>query len=92
MSRVTLTGYIIVPEKDLEAVLNELPNHIALTRNEPGCLSFSVVQSDANPTRFDVAEEFDSRSAFEAHQKRVKSSYWGEVTVNVERHYKITEA
>ena len=88
---VTLTGYIIVPENELEAVKSELPVHIALTRDEPGCISFDVVQSDSNPCRFDVAENFESRSAFEAHQTRVKDSHWGKVTVNVERHYEITE-
>ena len=91
MAKVKLSGFIIVPEHDLEVVVSELPNHIHLTRNEPGCLSFQVSQSDANPQRFDVTEEFASRAAFEQHQARIKTSRWGEVTGNVARHYEIKE-
>ena len=88
---VRLNGYIIVPADDLDAVLAELPNHISLTRQEPGCISFQVVQSTENPHRFDVAEEFVDRLSFEQHQARVGQSYWGEVTQRVERHYQIDE-
>ncbi|MEM7366147.1 MAG: antibiotic biosynthesis monooxygenase [Pseudomonadota bacterium] len=92
MARVALAGYIIVPPRDLDAVIKELPNHISLTKSEPGCLSFDVIQSTENPLRFDVSELFESQLAFEEHQTRVQSSYWGEVTRRVERHYKITKA
>ncbi len=91
MAKVKLSGFIIVPEHDLEVVVSELPNHIQLTRNEPGCLSFHVSQSDADPRRFEVTEEFASRAAFEHHQARIKTSRWGEVTGNVARHYEIEE-
>ncbi|EPR4995117.1 putative quinol monooxygenase, partial [Vibrio navarrensis] len=43
------------------------------------------------PLRFDVYEEFVDKVAFEQHQKRVKASRWGKVTVSVERHYEIFE-
>ena len=91
MSKVTLKGFITVPEKDLSVVKEELINHRNLTQNEAGCLVFEVAQSESNPNRFYVYEEFINKSAFEFHQKRVKDSYWGEVTVNVERHYEIFE-
>ena len=89
MSKVTLKGFIIVPEKDLSLIQEELINHKNLTHSEPGCLVFEVTQSEINPNRFDVYEEFVNKAAFDSHQKRVKNSYWGEVTVNVERHYEI---
>ncbi len=92
MGKVTLTGYIVVPPDDLARVLAELPNHIELTRNEPGCIAFEVTQAPSDPYRFDVAEEFQDRQAFERHQQRVRSSFWGEVTTHVERHYEISEA
>ena len=92
MGKVKLSGFIVVPESDLDLVLSELPNHINLTRQEAGCISFDVHQSDSEPCRFEVDEEFESREAFEQHQSRVKASYWGKVTNNVKRHYDITEA
>ncbi len=91
MARVVLKGFILVPSSDLPAVIVELENHKALSLNETGCLIFSVSQSEENPNRFDVHEEFIDKSAFLAHQERVKNSFWGKVSVNVERHYEIFE-
>jgi len=87
---VTLTGYIVVPESDLEAVEEELPTHIRLTREEPGCIEFSVTQSETNPTIFQVAERFESPEAFSFHQNRVRDSKWGSIAVNVERQYTVS--
>lgn len=91
MSKVTLRGYIIVPEIDLEQIVSELPNHCTLTLQEPGCLKFSVTQDKHNPLRFDVFEEFIDASAFETHQRRVKASQWGIISKNAKRHYSVTE-
>ncbi|ASW82816.1 MULTISPECIES: putative quinol monooxygenase [Vibrio] len=91
MSKVTLKGFILVPESDLELVKNELVNHKRLTLEEIGCITFSVTENSENPLRFDVYEEFTDKAAFEHHQKRVKASNWGKVTVNVERYYEIFE-
>lgn len=87
MTKVTLSGHIIVPENDLKRVLAELPNHIALTHQEAGCLVFTVEQNMTNRFRFDVYEEFIDKASFETHQARVAVSYWGEVTKHVERFY-----
>jgi len=91
MSKVTLKGFILVPESDLELVKSELATHKRLTLEEPGCISFSVTEHVENSLRFDVYEEFTDKVAFEYHQKRVKASHWGKVTVNVERYYEICE-
>ncbi|WNJ97198.1 antibiotic biosynthesis monooxygenase [Vibrio ruber] len=91
MSKVTLKGFILIPESELESVKRELVHHKRLTLEEPGCIMFSVTQNSENPLRFDVYEEFTDKVAFEQHQKRVKASHWGKVTVNVERHYEILE-
>jgi quinol monooxygenase YgiN len=91
MSKVTLKGFILVPESELELVKNELVNHKRLTLEETGCITFSVIQNSENALRFDVYEEFTDKVAFEQHQKRVKFSHWGKVTVNVERYYEILE-
>lgn len=92
MSKVTLSGHIEVPTEDLDAVLAELPNHILLTHQEVGCITFTVTRDSASPQRFSVYEEFTDRAAFEKHQARVKASHWGEVTKNVERFYTVTES
>lgn len=91
MSKVTLSGHIEVPTEHLDSVLAELPNHIALTQAEAGCMTFKVTQDSGNPQRFEVYEAFTDRAAFERHQTRVKASYWGEVTKNVERFYNVTD-
>ena len=91
MPKVTLKGFILVPESELEIVQTELPNHTRLTLEETGCITFNVIQNPDNPLRFDVYEEFADKMAFAHHQQRVKASLWGKVTVNVERHYEIFE-
>lgn len=91
MSKVTLKGFILVPELDLELVKSELEHHKRLTLQETGCITFSVTENPENSYRFDVYEEFTDKVAFEQHQQRVKASHWGKVTVNVERHYEVFE-
>lgn len=91
MPKVTLTGFILVPESELELIKAELINHTRLTLEESGCLTFRVTHNPGNPLRFDVYEEFIDKAAFESHQSRVNASHWGKVTVNVERHYELFE-
>lgn len=89
MTKVTLTGYIIVPKNELERVISALVLHKKLTLEEMGCLTFSVTQDCNNQQKFNVFEEFIDKQAFEKHQERVKQSDWGNVTVNVSRHYQV---
>ena len=89
MSKVTLSGFIVVPSEDLDAVREALPEHVERTRAEEGCLVFSVEESVTEPGQFEVYEEFDSKEAFEHHQKRAAGSEWGAITGNVSRHYAI---
>ena len=75
MPRITLAGFLIcrcLEEGDRVAAL--LPEHIRLTRSEPGCLRFEVVRSMADPVRFAVYETFTDRQAFDAHQARTRAS------------------
>ncbi len=91
MPRVLLDGYLEVPADRVDSVAAALPEHIGLTRAEPGCLSFSVVQSAEQPTHFMVSEVFAGRDAFEAHQRRAASSPWAKVTAGMPRHYIIRD-
>lgn len=90
MTKVILKGHILVPVTQLEQIKVSLKKHIELTRQEPGCLVFEVVQDRTEPARFSVYEEFESKEAFFAHQIRVKQSQWGKDTLDVERHYTVT--
>ncbi|NOI64433.1 antibiotic biosynthesis monooxygenase [Vibrio aestuarianus] len=75
MGKVILSGYIEIPENELEVVTTALEKHIELTRQEIGCLVFEVIQSTDDRNRFNVYEEFVDKSAFELHQERVKASH-----------------
>lgn len=65
-----------------------LPEHIRLSRAEPGCLKFEVTQDD-DPLIWRVSECFASAADFEAHQARVKASEWGLATQGIARDYRI---
>ena len=87
--KFSIKGYILVPEEDLPAVLEQLPEHTRLTREEPGCLVFDVSQNADNPLRFDVHEEFVNVEAFRAHQTRMRTTPWYPAAINAERHYEV---
>ena len=75
-------------EKELSTVLTQLPHHIELTRQEPGCISFEVTQTD-NLLVWQVDELFVDEESFAAHQSRVAESEWGQTTAKIERRYAI---
>ncbi|WP_240482054.1 putative quinol monooxygenase [Ruegeria marisrubri] len=89
--QIVLTGHMDVPPDRIDAVMAALPDHIALTRAEPGCLSFEVKPAPGLPGRLVVSERFQSRADFEAHQARIKGSHWAAVTRGIARHYKVSE-
>ena len=92
MPRVKLSGFLIcrsLEEADRVAAL--LPEHIRLTRAEPGCLRCEVLRSHADPTRFAVSEAFADRAAFEAHQARAAATIWAKATKGIPRDYEISE-
>ncbi|MFG6493171.1 putative quinol monooxygenase [Microbacterium sp. P03] len=89
MSEVRVRGQLIcTTEEQARVVRLHLPEHIALTRDEPGCRSFTVTATD-DPMTWTVEERFDDESAFEEHRKRVTGSEWGRVTTGIERRYSI---
>lgn len=88
--KVFLHGYIDVPNDRLETVKSALPEHVALTRAETGCINFEVVQCDKVHGRFIVSEIFLDQAAFDAHQERTRSSDWFKTTRGIPREYSIT--
>lgn len=88
---IRLAGNLYVPPELRSRVAALLPDHIAATRAEPGCLLFQVVPDRCDPGRYLVAERFVSRAAFDAHQARSSISDWGRATAGLERQYQIAE-
>ena len=89
---VKLDGQLIcVSKEEVRMVMELLPQHIKLTHQEKGCISFAVKQS-LDPFIWEVQEVFDSMKSFEHHQSRTASSVWGVKTQNIKRQYKISES
>ena len=89
MSQVHLSGQLVCRDQDQAAVVTEhLSDHVARTRAEHGCLSFSVMSTD-DPMVWQVDECFQDSSALKAHQDRVAGSDWGRATAGIERRYAI---
>jgi quinol monooxygenase YgiN len=87
---VRLSGKLICASQEEAAlVAAHLPEHIRLTRLEPGCVSFEVTQTDDSMI-WRVEELFSDKAAFEAHQNRAKSSIWGLATKTIRREFQIS--
>jgi quinol monooxygenase YgiN len=92
MPRVNLNGFLICRSlEEADRVSHLLPDHIRLTRAEPGCLRFEVLRSHSDPTRFAVSEVFRDRDAFDAHQARAAATQWARATKGIPRDYVIRE-
>ena len=86
---MTLTGELICTDvQHLAIVETHLPQHIRLSRAEPGCLSFDVTQT-ADPMIWQVDETFVDQTAFDAHQTRTRASEWFAATSHIQRAFQI---
>lgn len=86
---IELTGRLLCADLDeAAAVRRHLPQHVALTLAEPGCLRFAVEPTE-DPLVWNVSELFVDRAAFDAHQARVRASPWFEVTSEIARDYAV---
>lgn len=89
---IKLTGRLICRNTEETALVRRyLPEHIRLTKEEPGCLSFEVKET-ADPLIWSVEERFTSQQTFDMHQTRTKASAWGQKTVAIAREYAIVES
>ena len=88
---IRLAGQLICADSvEAAAVMAHLPDHIRLTRAEPGCLLFDVTQT-ADPLVWQVDETFIDRAAFEAHQTRTRGSAWFAATRGIQRDFRMEE-
>lgn len=88
---ISLKGQLKLAPEDCALVEQLLPEHIRLSRAEPGCLSFHVTPCPTDPMVLEVRETFTDRAAFDAHQSRTKTSAWGIQTAHIPRLYEIEE-
>lgn len=85
---IELIGQLICANRDeAEIVRRHLPEHVRLTRQEPGCRLFEV--TECGPLSWRVHEQFDDRAAYEAHQARTRDSDWGRATAGLRRDYEL---
>lgn len=87
MAKVILKGFIIIPMDNKQEILTAFDEHIKLTKQEVGCITFDITPDNICQDKYWVYEEFVDKAAFKLHQARVRSSDWGKVSVNVQRHY-----
>lgn len=88
---ITLTGTLICTTlQDVDIVARHLPDHIRLSRAEPGCLWFKVDQS-ADPLIWTLDEGFVDAAAFAAHQARTRASAWWQATGHIARDFVMGE-
>ena len=91
MSTVTVSGFLIAPTlADADRASELLPEHIRLSRAEPGCLTFEVERSQSDPIRFALFEVFRDEEAFTAHQARTRASAWWTETTGFERDFAVS--
>ena len=87
---VRLSGFLLCASaEDIQLVETHLPEHLRLTRAEPGCISFDVTQTD-DPLVWRVEELFVDRAAFDFHQQRTRASEWFAATSAIPRDYEVT--
>ena len=85
--QIRLTGTITMPLSEQERCRPLLDQHVVLTRAEPGCLKFDVVQDPENPEAFNVSELFADADAFDHHQTRTGASEWGLQSKHLKRDF-----
>jgi quinol monooxygenase YgiN len=88
---IRLRGQLIcMTDDEAQAVRAHVTNHIALTRAEPGCLTFDIAETD-DPMVWEVMEAFRDRPSFDAHQARTRDSAWFAATRGILRDFKMEE-
>lgn len=89
IGEVRLRGRLICASAaEVEMVRACLPEHIRLTRAEPGCLAFTV-EPTPEPLVWWVEERFLDKAAFADHQSRTRASAWWAGTAGIMRNYEI---
>lgn len=84
---VALFGRLVCADAaQMMTALALLPDHIRLSRAEPGCLRFDIWQDD-DPLAWNLAELFVDAGAFADHQARTQASQWGRDSHGIGREF-----
>lgn len=90
---IALHGRLICADMaQLMTALELLPDHVAASRAEPGCLRFDIAQSEDDPMVWTLSEIFVDAAAFAAHQARTAASPWGQRSGAIARDFHRHEA
>ena len=83
MSKIMHIGTLHCAPDEVDTLTTLLGPHVALSRAEPGCLSYELFQDEVQLTTFQLNAVFRDRQAFEAHKARVESADWGRATAHM---------
>ena len=89
MGVIRLAGRMTCAADEADILRAALPEHIRLSRAEPGCIAFDVTETA--PCVFTLSESFANRAAFDAHQARSRASAWWRATGHLPRDFDLTE-
>ena len=88
---ITLSGTLTCATAvDAAIVEQHLPDHIARSRAEAGCLWFRITLTD-DLRVWALDEGFVDAAAFAAHQTRTRASAWWQATGHIRRDFQMTE-
>lgn len=88
---IALTGQLACADTtQMMTALSLLPEHVRLSRAEPGCLRFDLWQ-DEDPLIWHLSELFIDAEAFAAHQMRTEDSPWGRDSAGIGRNFQRQE-
>lgn len=84
---IALSGRLICADMaQMMLAMDLLPEHVRLSRAEPGCLRFDIGQDD-DPLIWSLSELFTDAAAFQAHQDRNAASVWGRESRDLRRNF-----
>lgn len=77
-------AYVVVAEflvdrADVDAFARFMQSHAELSRAEPGCRLFEVVQSRTDPAHFLFYEVFDDEAAYATHRAQPHYQRWRDI-------------
>ena len=88
---IRLRGHLVcTTEEEVQAIRAHHQAHLALSRAEPGCLTFDITPTD-DPMVWEVMEAFRTRADFDAHQARTRESAWFAATRSILRDFRVEE-
>lgn len=78
MTHVVVAEFQVQPDK-VEEFAAFMRRHAELSRAEPGCRAFEVVQSQTDPAQFLFYEVFDDEAAYTVHRAAPHYQRWRDI-------------